>query len=260
MGERLAIVKRTPREVLDWWSVQGGSLALLREHYPAARVVAVEPGEAAAARAAEALRTPWWSPSRWRGPAHAAMTEAEAGEGAGAELLWANMMLHWAPDPPAQLARWQRALAVDGFLMFSCLGPDTLRELRTVYERHGWGPATPAFIDMHDLGDMLVHAGFADPVMDMEPLTLTWDSADALLQELRTLGRNTHPQRHPGLRTPRWKRALGQALQGGGGRIAMRFEIIYGHAFKAVPRARVADETRVSLADMRSMMRSGKPR
>ena len=127
-----------------------------------------------------------------------------------AELLWANMMLQWVADPPSAFARWHRALVVDGFVMFSCVGPDTLRELREVYAELGLGPATPAFVDMHDLGDMLVHAGFADPVMDMERLTLTWDTPAALLAELRSLGRNTHAARHAGLRTPRWKSALQQ--------------------------------------------------
>ena len=57
-----------------------------------------------------------------------------------AQLVWANMMLHAARDPAALVARWQRALAVDGFLMFSCLGPDTLRELRAAYAAMGWPP------------------------------------------------------------------------------------------------------------------------
>ena len=73
-----------------------------------------------------------------------------------------------APIRAALFERWQRALAVDGFVMFSCLGPGTLRELRALYARLGWRAPAQDFIDMHDLGDMLVHAGFADPVMDQE--------------------------------------------------------------------------------------------
>lgn len=256
MAARLEIVKRQPRQVLDWWSTAGGGQALLREQYPGARVQAVEPAEQAVAEAARAARRPWWSPARWAA-APGGLSEAEVGEQV-AELLWANMVLHWAPDPPALLARWQRALAVDGFVMFSCLGPDTLRELTALYARQGWGPATIPFVDMHDIGDMMVHAGFADPVMDMERLTLTWDTPEALLAELRSLGCNAHPQRFAGLRTPRWKQRLTQELAQGGGRISMSFEIVYGHAFKAAPRAPVSEETRVSLADMRSMVRTPK--
>src|SRR5258706_15503839 len=111
-------------------------------------------------------------------------------------------------DPPALMERWQKALSADGFVMFSCFGPDTLRELRWLYRRLGWPAPTIAFVDMHDLGDMLVHAGFADPVMDQELLSLTWAHPKALLDELHGLGGNASPDRFAGLRTPRWKQGL----------------------------------------------------
>jgi malonyl-CoA O-methyltransferase len=88
-------------------------------------------------------------------------------------MLWANMQLHMAADPQALIAQWQQALEVDGFLMFSCLGPDTLRELRAVYAALGWPPPAHEFTDMHDWGDMLVASGFAEPVIDMERITLS---------------------------------------------------------------------------------------
>jgi malonyl-CoA O-methyltransferase len=169
------------------------------------------------------------------------------------------MMLHWVDDLPALLPRWHAALAVDGFLMFSCFGPDTLRELRRLYTSLGWGSPASAWVDMHDLGDALVQAGFADPVMDMEQLTLTWESPAAMLSELRALGANTDPARHAGLRTPRWRQRLEQqlaaALRGPDGRLHLRFEIVYGHAFRPLPRATVAAETHISLDAMRDMTR-----
>jgi malonyl-CoA O-methyltransferase len=182
-----------------------------------------------------------------------------------AELLWANMMLHWVDDLelPTLLSRWHASLGVDGFLMFACFGPDTLRSLQALYTAAGWGAAASPQRDMHDLGDALVHAGFADPVMDMEPLTLTWDSPEALLAELRTLGRNTAPQRQAGLRTPRWHAALrdrlNDSLRGPDGRLHLRFEIVYGHAFRPVARARVAAQTEISLDAMREMTRRRNP-
>ena len=160
--------------------------------------------------------------------------------GGGGQLLWANMMLHAVADPAALMQRWRRALAVDGFLMFSTLGPDTLAGLRALYRESGWGVAHAAFTDMHDLGDMLVAAGFADPVMDQERLTLTWATPEALLGELRTLGGNADPARFAGLRTPRWRARLLAALReraAADGRIALEFELIYGHAFNPPPRA-----------------------
>ena len=186
----------------------------------------------------------------------AAETDAIA---AGAGLVWANMMLHAVVDPVALIERWHGLLRVDGFVMFSCLGPGTLRELRTLYARLGWPAPTPGFVDMHDLGDMLVRAGFADPVMDQETLTLRWDNPRALLAELRTLGGNTAPDRAPGLRTPRWRAQLErelEALAAPDGTLGLSFEVAYGHAFKAAPRLKPGEESVVSLADMRSMLLS----
>jgi len=95
--------------------------------------------------------------------------------------------------------------------------------------------------------------------MDMEQITLSWDSPEKLLAELRTLGRNTAPERHRGLRTPRWRdqllQALSAALAGPDGRLHLRFEIIYGHAFRPVPRAAVSAQTTISLDAMREMTR-----
>src|SRR5205814_4613696 len=122
----------------------------------------------------------------------------------------------------------------DGFLMFSCLGPDSLRELRGLYAQEGWPPPAHDFTDMHDWGDMLVGAGFAEPVMDMERITLTWESPQRLLAELRELGANLHPARFPALRGRRWRERLDEelarSLTGADGRLALTFEIIYGHA------------------------------
>ena len=178
-----------------------------------------------------------------------------------AGLLWANMMLHGVADPAAQLQLWHRALAVDGFVMFSTLGPGSLQGLRALYARQGWPSPHAAFVDMHDIGDMLVRAGFADPVMDQELITLTWPDADALLAELRTLGGNADPQRFAGLRTPRWRQRLLDALQGlrdEQGRVRLVFEVVYGHAFKAAPKPRIAAQTTVALDDMRSMVRASR--
>src|SRR3989344_2794677 len=177
----------------------------------------------------------------------------------GAQMLWANMTLHGAPDLKAVMTTWHRHLAIGGFLMCSGLGPDTARELRALYRELGWPMPTIDFIDMHDLGDELLQAGFSDPVMDMERLTLTWASPQAMLEELRTWGGNVARGRLPGLRTPRWKERLveriRERLAQPDGRIALTVELVYGHAVKPEPRAKVAPETRVSLDDMRRMVR-----
>jgi malonyl-CoA O-methyltransferase len=146
--------------------------------------------------------------------------------------------------------------------MFSCLGPDTCRELRAVYDALGWGPISQTWTDMHDWGDRLVRAGFAEPVMDMEHITLTFATPERALDELRGLGRNLHPARFPGLRGKRWRErlltAMRQQMSDAQGQIRMSFEIIYGHAFKPAPRIKLAAESSVSMQQMREML--SKPR
>lgn len=257
MAERLPLVKLQPALVIDWSGWLGAGAELLHETYPQARRVVVEPDAALRARSAAAARAPWWSARRWQAPPVTVLGEGDTPPGA-AELLWANMALHGVADPPRLFSRWHEMVAPEGFVMFSCLGPGTLRELRALYARLGWPAPTPAFVDMHDLGDMLVHAGFADPVMDQEVITLTWADADALLAELRALGGNAAPQRFAGLRTPRWRerlRAELATLADASGRVALSFEVAYGHAFRGAPRARAGEPTRVSLEEMRRMVR-----
>ena len=262
MAQRLEIIKLQPELVIDWWSSLGAGAELLRSAYPKAQHLVVEP-DAAWARRAQAAQPAqrWWSLQRWLAAPPPAVLTPEDALPATAQLVWANMMLHAVVDPPALFERWQQLLRVDGFVMFSCLGPGTLRELRALYAQLGWPPATPGFVDMHDLGDMLVQAGFADPVMDQETLTLQYDTPQALLDELRTLGGNTAPDRFAGLRTPRWRARLLrelEALRGRGGKLELSFEVAYGHAFRAAPRLRPGEATSISLDDMRAMVRSGR--
>ncbi len=255
MAQRLDIIRLKPESVLDWWSYAGAGTEWLDKAYPHARRLIVEP--TAALRARSARTRSWWSPKRWRGPPVDVLAPDEVAA-ASVQLVWANMMLHASINPPSMLARWHRALAVGGFVMFSCLGPGTLRELRDLYRRLGWPPPMAEQVDMHDLGDMLVRAGFADPVMDQEVISLSWSSAEALLLELRDIGTNASPQRFAGLRTPRWKARLIDALQAQAaddGRIHLSIEVAYGHAFKTAPRVPLSAESTVSLDDMRAMVR-----
>jgi malonyl-CoA O-methyltransferase len=260
MAERLPIVKLQPAVVADWGAFLGASQALLTQAYPQAQMLAVEAGPQRRAATAAMLARPWWSPQRWRGGTVQALCAEEVQPGQ-AQLLWANMALHGVADPLGLMRQWHRALAVDGFLMFSTLGPGTLPALQALYRDEGWPPPFAPFVDMHDLGDMLVEAGFADPVMDQETITLTWATPAALLAELRTLGGNVAQQRFAGLRTPRWQARLEAALAataGADGRLQLGFEVVYGHAFRPLPRARVAAHTELALEDLRTMARAGR--
>ena len=260
MQDRLDFIKLQPELWVHWEPVRGGLLAqkALQERYPRAQLwlKSEQPGQALAARAA--TRPRWWQASRWLG-SRVQVGNPPAGQ---AQMLWANMLLHTSAHPQSLLKVWHQALAVNGFLMFSCLGPDTLRELRNAYAQQGWPEPAHEFTDMHDWGDMLVEAGFAEPVMDMERITLTYETPERMLIELRELGRNLHIQRFPGLRGRRWREQLHRTLVGlarpdEGGRMALSFEIVYGHALKPQPRARLSAQTEIGLDQMRQMLRSG---
>jgi malonyl-CoA O-methyltransferase len=257
MESRLEWIVPQPRQWAHWEPLQGGmqAHALLLKRYPKSReFVLVTPVERAQA-ARKLIAMPWWNPKRWWGPT----TRYEAPE-APVQMLWANMALHLSSDPQALIACWHQLLDVDGFLMFSCLGPDTLREIRTLYAAQGWPVPTHTFTDMHDWGDMLVRQGFAEPVMDMERITLSFTSPQTLLEELRSLGRNLSVGRFPALRGRGWLAQLHATMRerlatpAQDGRLSLTFEVIYGHAFKPPARLTVTPETRVSLDEMRQAL------
>lgn len=261
MAQRLQCFREPPASWLHWEPVSGGLQAhrLLRERLPQAvcHVAAAQLPQVLDATREPATRS--WNPLQWRRDQRPGLLAPDA----QVTMLWANMALHHEPQPLPLLQRWHSQIQTNGFLMFSCLGPDTLRELRTVYARAGWPDPAHAFTDMHDWGDMLVHSGFAEPVMDMEHITLSYSSAQALLQELRELGRNLHAARFAALRGRGWQAQLIRALEAGlprdeNGRLLLTFEIIYGHAFKPVPRVPVGSRQSVSVDDMRAMLRNGR--
>jgi len=162
------------------------------------------------------------------------------------DLLWSNMVLHWAVDPPAALQEFHRVLAPEGLLMFSSLGPDTLKELRSA----AGASRVHHFVDMHDLGDMLIEAGFAAPVMDTETITLTYAGTDELLADLRGSGQTCAlAGRGRGLMGARGWHRVQEALEKRkqSGRLPTTVEVVYGHAWKAAPRRNAEGHAIVNL-------------
>jgi malonyl-CoA O-methyltransferase len=261
MIDRLQWIKLKPAAWAHWGAVRGGLAAhsALAARYARALcfVLEIEPDKARQAR--QLLGEPWWQKMLQRLPGVRPTPRFDLPEAGSLNMLWANMALHESADPQALLAQWHRLLAVDGFVMFSCLGPDTAREVRDLYHALGWPAAGHQLTDMHDWGDMLVQTGFAEPVMDMERITLTYDTPARLLEELRELGRNFHPERFASLRGRQWQARLEQQLserlpRGPDGRLQLTFELIYGHALKARPKVKVSALSAVSVQDMRSML------
>ena len=260
MKERLQWIRLQPKQWVDWAPVNGGlqTHAAVRARYPKANCLALETSELRLQKAKVALTNPWWKVWQRQAVAIASLSKGLPQQEA-ADMVWANMALHTAVAPQSLLRAWHSLLATDGFLMFSSLGPDTLRELQPIYQQMGWGDPSHAFTDMHDWGDMLVQAGFAEPVMDMERITLTYATPADLLKDLRQLGRNLHHQRYPNLRGRGWKKALETALLALAkpdqeGRLVLTVEVIYGHALKPLPKVRLAEQSSVTLAQMKTLL------
>lgn len=258
MAERLSWIQLRPASWLNWAPLVGGaqSHAAVLATYPQAQVWLDGPG------ADQALAR--WTPARGWNPFRRGARLQLAVPGQTVDMIWSNMSLHAEPAPAERLADWHARLHADGFLMFACLGPDSLRELRTVHQHMGWPEPSLPFVDMHDWGDRLVGAGFAEPVMDMERIVLTYSGAAALLDELRGLGRNRHPQRFAALRSRDWGRRYREVLEQSlprtdDGRLQLTFEVVYGHAFKPRPRLKAGEASAISLDDMRAMLRAPRP-
>ncbi len=254
MQERLDWIKCQPQSWLHWQPLNGGMVAheLLGQRYPAATCTLIETNGARARHVERVLTLPWWQV--WRRLHAGPQVQAQVKQ--PAQMLWANMSLHMSHRPQAVLQQWHQALVEDGFLMFSCLGPDSLKELRMLYRAMGWPAPSHEFTDMHDWGDMLVGAGFAEPVMDMERITLTFESPQRVLQELRGLGRNLHVGRFQALRGRRWYAELLDAIEKHA--MQLTFEVLYGHAFKPEPGLTVRDRSEFSLGQMRAALARGK--
>jgi malonyl-CoA O-methyltransferase len=234
MEQRLEYVRLAPAAIADIGCATGDGVRMLQKRYPAALPLAID--FAHPMLSVVRAHTPFIQ--RLRGQA-ARPINADvralplARDRVG--LVWSNLMLHWLDDPRSAFDEILRVLEVGGLLMFSMLGPDTLKELRAACSTAGIGPPLRRFLDMHDIGDMLLTAGFADPVMDMEMLHLSYRTPRGLLADQRHLGvRNdllgTMPWRD-------WRRAFRAYDQCRiDGRLPASFEIIYGHAWKPEPR------------------------
>ena len=253
MHERLKLVKIAPRRVLDAGCGAGADLALLQKDYPAAQVLGLDAAAAmtdAARQPASALKSLGGMLNRLL-PAKAGVDLVCGDFGNlplapnSIDLVWSNLALHWHPQPDRVFTEWRRVLRVDGLLMFSNFGPDTFRELRTAFaELDEWPHALP-FVDMHDFGDQLVEADFSTPVMDMEVITVTYDTAAALLADVRALGGNPLATRRRALvGRAAWARLLAalERQRRPDGKLALTFEVIYGHAFRPAPRVTAAGE------------------
>jgi malonyl-CoA O-methyltransferase len=222
--ERCGFSRREPRCILDLGCGTGTASVELKKKFPRSRVIGVDSAIGMLARAprrAGLLR-----------PVSRICADLSALPFAHrtADLLFSNLATHWSQDPAGQYGEFHRVLRPGGMLLFSTLGPGTLREFQDI-RAVGNGPALPAFGDLMVVGDALVTAGFSEPVMDMEVITVNYRSLDALHTELESTGMSLLIRGWE--RWAEWRDGLKSAtgLPAAGEGYSLTYEIIYGTAF-----------------------------
>lgn len=254
--ERLDYMRVQPARVLDAGAGTGYGLAHLHARYAEAELCALDIAPAMLNLARTRLPQPSWTQRalatlrRAGGQRHYAVC-ADIGRlplaADSIDLLWSSLALQWAPDLDATLKGFHRVLAPGGLLIFATFGPDTLKELRAAFAAIDDAPHVNRFVDLHDIGDLLIDAGFASPVMEMELLTLTYADLKSLMRDLKGIGaHNAAASRRRGLLgKSAWARLEhGYETQRRDGRLPATFEVIYGHAW-AGDKTRRADGRQV---------------
>lgn len=257
MLERLQYIKVVPQRVLDAGCGDGHGVRRLAQAYTDAQVLGVDfalPMLQAASGHGTWLRR---ALGRERADWLCADLAALPVPAASIDLVWSNLALHCVGDPMPVLKELRRVLKVEGLLMFSCYGPDTLKELKRAFAADDRTQHVHDFVDMHDLGDMLSACGFAAPVMDMELITLTYADVGALFADLRATGQvNALAGRRRGLTGKGVFSAMRAAYASlrRDGSLPASFEIVYGHAWKPQP-----SRTEEGHAVIRMQARRAKP-
>lgn len=238
--ERLDFIRHVPARILDAGCGTGNAWRGLAARYPGARLIALDlaPGMLTHARAV----LPWHQRLMRKGPA-AVCGDLEQLPLAGGsiDLAWSSLALQWVNALPRAFCEMRRVLAPGGLFMFTTLGPDTLKELRAAQDGTDGHTHLSGFTDMHDIGDLLVDAGFSDPVIDMETFTLTYDDVRALMRDLKAIGaRNAAADRPSALSGKAWLAAVSRNYEAlrQNGKLPATYEVVYGHAWCPAPRLR----------------------
>ena len=241
--ERLAYMRQPAARVVDLGCGRGACRRLLQRRFPSAQWLGIDLSEAMLG-AVDRVRIWREHLPSWLGRQPAALRICASGEllplaDASVDVVFSNLMLHWHPEPHVVIAEIARVLRTGGLVLFSSYGPDTWKELRAACQSTLAAARPMPYVDMHDLGDMLIGAGFETPVMEADTLRLSFGNARALLAEARALGGNPRADRSPVLVSGARARALLSALQAQAdkqGRIPLSFEIVIGHGWKRAPR------------------------
>ena len=224
--ERIPLLAMSPEKILDIGSGAGWMLATLRKHYPKARLAGVDVSPQMLTQSAR----PWWRrrrPALVAGDAHTLPFMDNS-----FNMVLSNMVLPWCHDPLRVLSEVKRVLKPGGVVLLTSAGPDTLLEYRQLWqwerpEQRAWG-----LLDMHDLGDIMLAAGLAEPVMDRDNLNIDYPDLANCERELQALGViNLSTYRRRGLMSPAIRQELRR--RAGQQRFQVTLELVQGHAWKS---------------------------
>jgi malonyl-CoA O-methyltransferase len=230
MLSRLDVVKLAPHIILDAGCGTGHGLDALLKQYPAAKGIALDIAEGMLSRS-QAL-FPWYK--FWQTQPRFVCGDIESIPLAtsSVDMVWSNLAIQWCNDLDAALQEFRRVLRPNGLLMFATLGPDTLKELRAASGADH--THVSRFIDMHDIGDAMTRAGFSAPVLDVMHYTLTYDTVESVMRDLKAIGaHNTTAGRAKGLSGKGFLQQLrnGYEVFRHDGKLPATYEVVFVHAW-----------------------------
>jgi len=231
-------IRLEPARVLDLGCGTGAFFEPLRKRFPRADVLGIDLARPMLDVATK--RTPWLLRALRRATPALVCGDAERIPLANGSVpfVFSNLALQWT-RPDAVFAEVSRVLSTGGLFLFSTFGPDTLKELRGAFAGVDGHEHVNTFVDMHDLGDELVHAGLAEPVMEMEVITLEYATVEAVARDLKAIGaHNSLPGRPRGLAgRARWREVIARyEAHRRDGILPATYEVVYGHAWKPAPK------------------------
>jgi len=250
--ERLELVSISPKVVVDVGSGPGGAARQLAKRYKGAQVLQLD-------LSMEMLRQ-----SRSQDPRFFSKQKYICGDAESlplvknsAELVFSSLMLQWCNDLDMTFTHIKSILKKQGLFLFATLGPDTLKELRSSWAEVDDDVHVNTFIDMHDVGDALIRAGFVEPVMDVENFIMTYEDCSSLMQDLKTLGaNNANDDRSKGLTGKNKIENLEAAYEKyrSKGRLPATYEVVYGHAWtplQEIPPDSLANEAYFPISSLK---------
>lgn len=232
--ERLHYLKMVPQRILDLGCGPGFFSRELALMYPKAQIVGLDIAELMLLQAQK--KHSW----RRKWPLVVADMKQLPLMTGTFDLVFANQVIHWGGALTEVFRELNRVMKPNGCLMFTTLGPDTFKELKSAWSEVNDYAHVNEFPDMHDVGDCLMSEHFLEPVMDMELLSLHYETLPKLLKSLKAQGvKNIHTARNQGLTGKKsWERFVQnyECMQTVTGRYPLTYEVVYGHAWKGAQR------------------------